>query len=259
MATTPDCRPPRGGEGTEGAFRRRIRLIATGLGEVQGGLEDDFHHFEVTVRFDDHGVTDVEGRALRFPWTTCGDAVVPLRELEGMPLSDRFLAAGERADPHANCTHLFDLAGLAVAHAARGGPVGTTRQYDAEIPAMPVDGGERVVRLWRDGAPVHTWVMQERRCIAPEPFAGAPWRGGFLRWADETFAPDEAEAAMVLRRAVEIGMGRGMDLDAVGRADELEALMAGTCFTMAPEQIHVSLRNKGTIRDFDADPDALLT
>src|SRR6185369_986263 len=71
----------------EGAYRRRIRLVTTGLGEVEGGLEDDFHHFEVTIRCDDEQVTDVEGRARRWPWTTCPDAAVPLRQLEGMPLS----------------------------------------------------------------------------------------------------------------------------------------------------------------------------
>jgi hypothetical protein len=258
MATTRSGHPPAGGL-VEGAYRRRIRLVTTGLGEVRGGLEDDFHHFEVTVRCDDEVVTDVEGRALRFPWTTCPDAVVPLRELEGMPLSERFLSAGERADPRANCTHLFDLAGLAVAHLARGGPLGTMRQYDAEIPALPRDGSERIVKLWRDGRLVHTWTLQQMRCIAPPPFSETTWRGGFFRWANETFDPDDAEAVMVLRRAIDIGMGRGMDLDAVDRADELAGAMAGICFTMQPEQIRVSLRNKGTVRDFDENPDALLS
>jgi hypothetical protein len=49
-----------------------------------------------------------------------------------------------------------------------------------------------------------------------------------------------------------------MDLDAVERADELERMMSGVCFTMQPEQIRVALRHKETIRDFDADPDAAL-
>ena len=34
--------------------------------------------------------------------------------------------------------------------------------------------------------------------------------------------------------------------------------MAGVCYTMQPGPIRVSLRNKGTIRDFDTDPDAML-
>jgi hypothetical protein len=94
--------------------------------------------------------------------------------------------------------------------------------------------------------------------VAPPPFSDAQWRGGFLRWADETFAPEESEPVIVLRRACDIGMGRGMDLDAVDAAKEMEALMAGVCFSMQPAQIEVALRNKGTIRDFDADPERLL-
>ena len=87
----------------------------------------------------------------------------------------------------------------------------------------------------------------------------APWRRGFFRWAEETFDADTAEAAIVLRRACDIGMGRGMDLDAVERAVELEQVMSGVCFTMQPEQIQVALRHKETIRDFDLEPDAALS
>jgi Protein of unknown function (DUF2889) len=241
-----------------GSYRRRIRLVATGLGEVEAGLEDDFHHFEVTIRCDDEQVTDVEGRALRWPWTTCPDAAVPLRELEGMPLSTNCLAVGDRADPRANCTHMFDLAGLAVAHAARGGPLGTTRQYDMEIPAGAQLGGEVVVRLWRDGKPLLWWSLDGRACIAPEPYASAPWRGGFFRWAEQNLDDAAAEAAIVLRRACDIGMGRGMDLDAVDAAQEMEPLMLGVCFTMQPARIAVALREKGTVRDFDEHPERLL-
>jgi hypothetical protein len=132
------------------------------------------------------------------------------------------------------------------------------RQYDADIPAMPRDGSQRIVKLWRDGKLVHAWTLEKMQCISPAPFSETPWKGGFFRWANETFSPDDAEAVMVLRRAIDIGMGRGMDLDAVDRADELAGAMAGVCYTMQPEQIAVSLRNKGTVRDFDAEPERLL-
>jgi hypothetical protein len=153
---------------------------------------------------------------------------------------------------------MFDLAGLAIAHAARAGSVGTTRQYDVEIPHQAQAGGEVVVRCDRDGQALLAWTLDGRRIVAPPTFAEAPWRRGFFRWAEETFDTDAAEAAIVLRRACDIGMGRGMDLDAVERAQELEQVMSGVCFTMQPEQIRVALRHKETIRDFDADPDAAL-
>jgi hypothetical protein len=84
------------------------------------------------------------------------------------------------------------------------------------------------------------------------------WRGGFLKWADETFPPDESEAVIVLRRACDIGAGRGMDLDAVDRAEELADHQAGICYTMQPGPIRVALRNKGSARDWDDHLDDLL-
>ncbi len=41
------------------------------------------------------------------------------------------------------------------------------------------------------------------------PFDAAPWKGGFMRWADETLPEDEAERAITLRRACDIGDGAG--------------------------------------------------
>jgi hypothetical protein len=243
----------------DGSYRRRLRMtVVDEAGSVEAGLADDYHHFRVRVEHDGAVVTLVQAEARRWPWTTCPDAAGPLHALEGMELSPRCLAVGKVADPKQNCTHMFDLAGLTIAHAARGGPVGTTRQYDIEIPAEVRRGEPAPVTCARDGELLHEWQMDTWKLVAPEPFASAPWRGGFFRWADETFDADGAEAAIVLRRACDIGLGRGMDLDAVDRADEMREQMAGVCFTMQPAQIAVSLRNKGTVRDFDAEPDALL-
>ena len=35
-----------------GSYRRRIRLVNTEPGLVDGGLEDDFHYFRIRVRHD---------------------------------------------------------------------------------------------------------------------------------------------------------------------------------------------------------------
>jgi hypothetical protein len=250
----------------EGSYRRRIRLVASAPGVVEGGLEDDFHHFEVTLRHDGEQVVDVEARSIRWPWTTCPAAAGPLRALAGMELSERCLAVGEYTNPRMNCTHQFDRAGLAVAHAARGIE---RRQYDAEVPVGAVAIAGSSVRLWRDGELALEWTFKGRELggdltrtehpiVDPPEFAGAPWKGGFFEWADMTLPVEEAEAAIVLRRACEIGLGRGMDLDGVDRADELADLMTGVCYTMQPAVIGKSLRNKGTIRDFSSSPDELL-
>ena len=44
-----------------------------------------------------------------------------------------------------------------------------------------------------------------------------------MRWADATLPEDDAECAIALRRACDIGMGRGMDLDGVPVADAAPA------------------------------------
>jgi hypothetical protein len=90
------------------------------------------------------------------------------------------------------------------------------------------------------------------------PYDDAPWRGGFFRWADNALTPDDAEAAIVLRRACEIGMGRGMDLEAYDSAAELGPLMGPVCYTMQRAVAPVAFRNRGSIRDFACHPDALL-
>ena len=237
-------------------YRRKIRLLRIDDTMVWGGLEDDFHHFEVTLGHDRERVTDISMEALRWPWTTCPDAGANLQLLVGMDLSDRCTAIAAVADPHFQCTHQFDLAGLCVTHAARATE---DRTYDVELDVSR----ERVrPRLWRDGELLHDWTLTgpvgNRVLVDPPPFSDAPWKGGFIRWADQSLTPLEAEAAIVLRRACDIGMGRGMDLEAIGTAVELADIMAGVCYSMQPDIMPVAFRSRGTIRDFGRHPDALL-
>lgn len=240
-----------------GAYRRRILTAAVDDGVVDGALEDDFHHFEVTLRHDGARVTGVEVRSRRWPWSTCPDAATHLQPIEGMWLSTRCTAIATVADPRMNCTHQFDLAGLCVSHAARGDD---RRQYDVEVPASVDEATEP--RLWRDGELVLAWTLTwrggNRRLVDSPPYDEAPWRGGFFRWADHTLAPDDAEAAIVLRRACEIAMGRGMDLEAHDSAAELSPFMGPVCYTMQRAVAPVAFRNRGSIRDFSGHPDALL-
>lgn len=239
-------------------YRRRIHLASPEPAVAVGDLEDDFHRFRVTLRHDGSRIQEITGEALRSPWTTCPDAADPLRELEGSELSTLVTAASEVSDPRANCTHLFDLAGLTIAHAASGRK---QRRYDTELP--PRDRDTQIATLQRDGEVLMTWTLAwnaqgKRVCIDPPPFSETQWRGGFIRWAADTLDADTAEAAVILRRACDIGLGHGMDLDRYDHPSEIEYPMAGICFTMQPERISVAERNRGTIRDFTDTPDALL-
>src|SRR6476619_4907197 len=98
-------------------WRRRLLVSEREPGVCVCDLEDDFHHFVVTVHHDNEQVVDIGADAFRWPWATCPTAAESLRGLIGMPLSPRFTATGAYADPHWNCTHQFDAASLAITHA----------------------------------------------------------------------------------------------------------------------------------------------
>jgi hypothetical protein len=248
----------------DGPYRRRIHIAAhgdlppDGPGWVEAHLEDDYHRFSVILHHNGVVVTEIESIAGRTPWTTCAAAGAVLQELVGRPLLPRATDAAATTDPHHHCTHMFDIAGLAMSNAARRN---RTRRYDVELP--PARDGFIVPRLWIDHEPALTWRIAvsgtgARGLVEPEPYASAPWRGGFMRWCEQNLEPEPAEAAIVLRRACDIGMGRGMALDDIPVASDLSNIMRGVCFTMQPEQAGHAFRNVGNIRDFAAHPEALL-
>ena len=212
-----------------GTFHRTIRLDAPDPHRVTGEVVDDFHHFRVDLGHDGRVVTSVAAEAVRFPWTTCPGAVGPLRGLVGAPLSPRASDLGRHARARENCTHMFDLGGLAIAHAAAGR---RHREYHARVPD-PRQGRTRAV-LERDGEAVLSWEMEDGLITAPAPFTGRGIAGGFIQWADATFGVDEAEAALVLRRAVFVSVGRGENLTAITVASQMLPMMAGSCYTFSP-------------------------
>jgi hypothetical protein len=237
------------------AYRRRIRIVTVEPGVVVSDLEDDFHHFVITLRHDGERIALVEAVSERWPWSTCPDAAVPLRELAGMPLDRRFTAAGRWTDPKQNCTHQFDAACHAITHAAGRR---SERVYDLEVPRRDAVTGASRCRLWVDGERALEWnVTWEGIVDARAPFDRAPWKGGFMRWADEALPEDDAERAITLRRACDIGMGRGMDLDAIAVASDLPRTMAGVCHTMQSGVVEVAFRHVGSIRDFARTPELL--
>ncbi|MFZ4584144.1 MAG: hypothetical protein ACOYNI_02860 [Acidimicrobiia bacterium] len=240
-------------------YRRRIRCVAPEPGVVIGDLEDDFHRFRVTLRHANGVVTAVDGEALRFPWTTCPGAVEPLRALEGMPIDARCTSVSRIADPKVNCTHMFDLAGHSVAHAARGT---AARQYDVEL--WRTEHGHRA-SIARDHEPLFEWEMQfvngGRELVdPPPPFDTAPVRqGGFIRWTDEHLESELGEAAVILRRACDIGMGRGMAFDQYATLADIPTARMGICFSWNEDTAPVAVRMQRSVRDFGTSPDALCT
>jgi len=235
-------------------FRRRIELIgqhgaADGLrqGQVRAALEDDFHHFRVAVDYRDGVVTAVRGETPRHPFTACPGAAPELQKLAGMRLDGVANSVTLHTDATQQCTHMFDLAGLAIAAASRGD---TARRFDIEIPRH-VDGRTHA-RLMRDGVLVLDWEVEGSAILGPAPYAGVDMRQGMARWALTTLPVEEAEAALVLRRCALISLGRLKDID-----KEPHAHLTGRCYAQQPQRAPQAIRIVGSTWDFTARPEAL--
>lgn len=228
------------------ALIRRIAVAARDR-EVRAAVEDDFHHFRVTIHHDGAHVTAASAEALRQPWTLCGFAGEQLVKLVGMRLAPRASAVHEQTEQRLQCTHMFDLAGLSIAAAARGLPA---REYQAVVPDR--QEGRTTPRLHRDGREVMRWSLEGSRIAAPQEFGGVSLQAGFTAWTDQLDI-DAAEAALVLRRAVFISGGRGIDLDSVAHAAP-----RGGCFVQQPDRAPSARRMIGSTVDWSATKDTPL-
>jgi hypothetical protein len=231
-----------------GSMNRVIRLAAR-AGEVRAAVEDDFHHFRVAVLHDGEKVVSVLSQAYRTPYSLCGDAGARLRELVGAPLVPELTALTLHIDARAQCTHQFDLACLAVAMAARGAK---ERTYHAAV--HDSRNAQYLATLDRDGRRVMQWSMEGEKILSPAPYGDRSIGSGFTGFVSRELQGDDAEAALVLRRAVFITSGRGIE----HWADSLDhAMLTGGCWVQQSERHRRALRNKGTTLDFTGEVDQL--
>ena len=237
----------------EGVYRRGIRIATVAPGVVRAELEDDYHHFRCTLTFADGLVAGCEGEAVRHPWTTCPGAMGLLRSLVSTPLDARSTAILGRVRGNEHCTHLVDLAGLAIAHAHSGR---ATRRYDITVPDRVGTRSEPV--LERDGEVILRWVVDDMTIVDPPPFAGVGVTGGFREFVERELDVDTAEAAVVLRRGTMISWGRSMQLDDVGVAADLGETMLGSCHTFTAGTAEHAGRKRGSTWDFTDAPDRVL-
>ena len=224
-------------------FRRRVDIIAhpgNGTGEVRATLEDDFHHFRVWVCHHEGEVTAIGGEALRYPYSLCSQACDQLQQLLGMKLDRVAHSVTRQTDASHQCTHLLDLAGLAIAAAARGTQ---QRRYDVNI-GQRIDHRTRAI-LIRDGNEDLTWEVNGTMIEGPSPYCGINLREGMARWALNALSEEAAEAALLLRRCTLISMGRAYDLDG-----QIHAANTARCYSQQPERAEQALRVKGSTLDF---------
>ncbi|RSH69173.1 DUF2889 domain-containing protein [Stutzerimonas stutzeri] len=231
-------------------FRRRVEIVSAGQDarrEVRATLEDDFHHFRVWLRHRDGIVSEIGGEAVRYPYSACPQAAEQLQKLIGMPLSQIAHSVTRQTDAQHQCTHLLDLAGLAIANAARGT---TQRRYDIQVPDR-IDERTNPL-LQRDGAILLSWNVHGSTIEGPPPYCGVNLREGMARWALNHLSEEEAEAALLLRRCTLISLGRMNNLDA-----QIHASSTGRCYSQQPARATQALRIKGSTWDFSATAAAL--
>jgi hypothetical protein len=235
-----------------GIYRRRLR-IETQPGWARVELEDDPHRHGLTLRHDGECVTAIEGRALRTPWSACGEAVGVLDRLLGMPLSPDPQQVYRHTNGREQCTHLLDLAGLAQAHAARGI---AAREYEATVPCLHPDA-QRDAVLRMDGREVLRWTLTRNIITAPALFAGQDL-GRMMPWAKARFIDrDSLEAVLVLRRAIFVSGNRFYDLDRLLHADATGHVL-DACYVYRDGVVQRAVRMPGATRDFSEQPEQLL-
>ncbi len=212
-------------------------------------MEDNFHHFGVRISHRDGVVTDVTAATRRAPWSTCGSAALKLRSLIGCDVVSRASDVGRLLEMRQHCTHMFDLAGLALAAIANAT---AHRVYEATVtmrhpkPAYrrPHTGRCTAV-LWRDQTEVLRWIVDDNLIVDPTPERSL--LGGFRAWS-ETLLLDDGEAATVLRRAVDVSGGLSIDVDSI--KSPLELNMPSVCHSYQPDEALIAERNLKTSRDF---------
>lgn len=214
-------------------FRRRFR-ITPGDEVIQAEVEDDFHCMSVIVHHDGKKAMRVVADLRRAPWSTCPGAEAALEKaFAGVELT----AFPGHGDKSSNCTHLYDLALLAAAHADDENQT----IYDILV-SDPVDN-QRHAEVRKNGETLLHWIESEFRIVSPDNIAGV--RIDQLRSWIKSLKPMLQEPARLLQWANMLANGRIIPL-----ADQSDATkMPPSCYTFQPERA-VQATRIGRIRDF---------
>lgn len=222
-----------------GAFLRRVLLTADG-DRVNATLEDDFHHFTLTLTHDSKAVTAVAAHAVRHPWATCPQASMQLQQLVGCTLATWPQAGVAHIDAYQQCTHQYDLARMAMAQAARGGARAYLGRVDDEL------HGRRLATLGRDGIACLQWTLEGSAIVAGSALVGSDLRKLNLAQIEDA---DLAESVMLLRRCVMVAGGRGINFDAYASLEVFAGRMTGACYAFQPQRLAEGTRSKGSVRN----------
>jgi len=235
-----------------GTFRRRLQLSIDPR-HASIDLEDGNHAFRMVLRHDGERITAIESNILRHPFTTCTEAGRSLQGLVGQPL-ETTRDVRRLLEPRVNCTHLTDMAGLAVAHVREDA---LRRLYDIAVDDER-DGRTRA-RIVCDGQTVHDWVIVRHAVVEPDAHAGRPLLQGFYAWARVAFTGLALEAAVMLQRGYFVAQSRRVIVSPASEYPAItDGLPDGLCYSYSTPAVQRAQRIDGSIRDFTNDADALL-
>ena len=235
-----------------GVFRRRLHWHAT-EGLVEVGLEDSNHGFRLRLRHDGSRVVAVDVEPVRYPFTTCPEAVRSVLRIVDLPFGD-VAALRERLPGSDNCTHLIDMALLAASHA---GDIGKERFYDIAV-ADERDGMTQA-RIECDGHLVHDWAIRAHTIEQPAELAGKPVMRGFYAWVTQTFGGMPLEAAQVLQRGYFVAQARRYSYDPIEQHPaSTDGMPLGACYSYNSGAVERALRIKGSVRDYSKSSERLL-
>ncbi|WP_300399505.1 DUF2889 domain-containing protein [uncultured Sphingobium sp.] len=219
-----------------GSTVRRVSL-RTQSDRIDGHLLDNFHEMHCSIVHDGTIVTAVVGQSIRIPTTACAGAVGQLQSLIGLPICTprRDFYAGGIARHH--CTHLLDLAVLAIAHAQQPS---MEILYEAEVPdevELPVP-----IAVWRNNRLICRWLVRHGAILEPLELRGRPLGTGFAAWASAAFDQDQLEAATILARTWLIAVGRRYrPSQAAGRPARENPEMLGRCYAYSAEPVKTAV------------------
>jgi hypothetical protein len=236
-----------------GVFRRRI-LLRKRPERVLCELEDYCHGFRVIVHHDGSAITDIDATTIRAPVDICFGARSVIKALVGQPLTSSRQSLAEVSHPTQNCTHIYDLTVLALAHVGRSAE---QRQYDIEVDDEK--DGILDARAYLDHALVHRWLVRDDEIETPDVLAGVSVVKRTGRWIAANFDGDHAEAAAMLIRGLLVAGARRWDLSTQDGVSSAEfGPGTGVCYTYSEERVHNGRRVSNSIRDFSDSPDDLL-
>lgn len=237
----------------KGIYRRSI-LLCNQDGKTTAELEDNNHALRILLIHNRKVVKGISAETIRVPNNTCDGSVNLLQDLVGARLSASPRAIIGYTKRRANCTHLYDLAVLAVSQAWRGE---TRRRYDIEIPDEVE--GVTTSNVRRNGQMVLRWTLKNNVIQSPRLFRGLHAVQGIRPWLEKNLEGDELEAALTLQQGHFVAQSRIFNLNAIaGHRLEEDTMMEGVCYAYGPGIIKKGYCLANTVKDFTHTPEKML-